>query len=62
MGNAEAVRPDGAEPAEVVFLCVPTPMGIGGVADMSTVQGVAEELSGLLAGLPKITGTWGLDR
>ncbi len=49
VGNAAAVAPEDEEPAEVVFLCVPTPMGIGGVADMSTVQAVAEELSGVLA-------------
>jgi len=49
VGNANAVRPDDGDPAEVVFLCVATPMGVGGVADMSIVQGVAEELSGVLA-------------
>jgi UDPglucose 6-dehydrogenase len=31
-------------PVEVVFLCVPTPMGVGGVADLGTVQAVAEEI------------------
>jgi UDPglucose 6-dehydrogenase len=49
VGNVDAVRPGGSPPAEVVFLCVPTPMGIGGVADMGALQAVAEELSGVLA-------------
>ncbi|MBC8090999.1 MAG: UDP-glucose/GDP-mannose dehydrogenase family protein [Pseudonocardia sp.] len=35
--------------AEVVFLCVPTPMGVGGVADLAAVQSVAEEISRDLA-------------
>jgi UDPglucose 6-dehydrogenase len=35
-------------PAEVVFLCVPTPMGVGGVADLSAVEAVVEETRGLL--------------
>jgi UDPglucose 6-dehydrogenase len=47
--NASAVRPQNGDPAEVVFLCVPTPMGVGGLADMSALQAVAEELSGILA-------------
>lgn len=34
----------GSAPAEVVFLCVPTPMGVGGVADLAAVQAVAEEI------------------
>src|SRR6266536_1422366 len=29
--------------AEVVFLCVPTPMGVGGVADLSAVESVVDE-------------------
>lgn len=29
-------------PAEVVFLCVPTPMGVGGVADLTAVEAVIE--------------------
>ena len=33
---------------EVVFLCVPTPMGVGGVADLSAVEAVLEDLAGLL--------------
>jgi UDPglucose 6-dehydrogenase len=35
--------------AEVVFLCVPTPMGVGGVADLSIVEAVIEEVRELLA-------------
>jgi UDPglucose 6-dehydrogenase len=34
--------------AEVVFLCVPTPMGSGGAADMSAVEAVAAEVHALL--------------
>jgi UDPglucose 6-dehydrogenase len=33
---------------EVVFLCVPTPMGVGGVADLSIVESVLEEVGALL--------------
>lgn len=41
------VQPD--EPAvEVVFLCVPTPMGEGGAADLAAVQAVANEVRHLL--------------
>jgi UDPglucose 6-dehydrogenase len=36
------------EGCEVVFLCVPTPMGVGGVADLSVVESVVEEVGGLL--------------
>jgi UDPglucose 6-dehydrogenase len=35
-------------PAEVVFLCVPTPMGVGGVADLAAVEAVVEETRELL--------------
>jgi UDPglucose 6-dehydrogenase len=49
VGNAAAVRPEDGDPAEVVFLCVPTPMGVGGLADLSAVRAVAEELSEVLA-------------
>jgi UDPglucose 6-dehydrogenase len=31
------------DPVEVMFLCVPTPMGVGGVADLSAVEAVLEE-------------------
>ncbi|MDQ2706180.1 MAG: UDP-glucose/GDP-mannose dehydrogenase family protein [Actinomycetota bacterium] len=34
---------------EVVFLCLPTPMGIGGVADLSVVESVVTEIGPLLA-------------
>src|SRR4051794_22753876 len=33
--------------AEVVFLCVPTPMGSGGAADLSAVEAVAAEIRSL---------------
>lgn len=39
----EAVRA-----AEVVFLCLPTPMGAGGVADLSAVEVVVDEIRDLL--------------
>jgi UDPglucose 6-dehydrogenase len=43
VGAKEAMSaPSG--PVEVVFLCVPTPMGVGGVADLGAVQAVAEEI------------------
>lgn len=34
--------------AEVVFLCLPTPMGVGGVADLSAVESVVDECRSLL--------------
>jgi UDPglucose 6-dehydrogenase len=34
--------------AEVVFLCVPTPMGAGGGADLTAVESVADEVAALL--------------
>ncbi|WP_137814313.1 UDP-glucose dehydrogenase family protein [Gandjariella thermophila] len=34
--------------AEVVFLCVPTPMGAGGAADLAAVESVIHEVRGLL--------------
>ncbi|GAA0508427.1 UDP-glucose 6-dehydrogenase [Saccharopolyspora subtropica] len=43
VGSAAAV----AE-AEVVFLCVPTPMGAGGGADLAAVEAVAREVRGVL--------------
>jgi UDPglucose 6-dehydrogenase len=43
LGAAAAV-----EGSEVVFLCVPTPMGVGGVADLSVVESVLEEVAPLL--------------
>ncbi|MBW0118336.1 UDP-glucose dehydrogenase family protein [Pseudonocardia abyssalis] len=35
--------------AEIVFLCVPTPMGEGGAADLAAVQAVTDEVRDLLA-------------
>jgi UDPglucose 6-dehydrogenase len=48
VGAANAVTGTQGD-AEVVFLCVPTPMGVGGVADLAAVRAVAGEISGLLA-------------
>lgn len=31
-------------PCEVVFFCLPTPMGVGGVADLNAVEAVTEEI------------------
>jgi UDPglucose 6-dehydrogenase len=36
------------DPVEVVFLCVPTPMGQGGAADLAAVEAVAQEVRDLL--------------
>ncbi|MGH3785466.1 MAG: UDP-glucose dehydrogenase family protein [Pseudonocardiaceae bacterium] len=47
MGAAAAVG-QGADAAEVIFLCVPTPMGAGGAADLSAVEAVATEIRTLL--------------
>jgi UDPglucose 6-dehydrogenase len=49
-GAAEAVRAndDDSGSVEVVFLCVPTPMGVGGVADLSAVESVMDEIRELL--------------
>ncbi len=47
VGAAQAVVGRGGS-AEVVFLCVPTPMGVGGVADLHAVRAVAAEISDLL--------------
>jgi UDPglucose 6-dehydrogenase len=35
--------------AEVIFLCLPTPMGVGGVADLTVVESVLEDVRELLA-------------
>ncbi|HEY2204282.1 MAG TPA: UDP-glucose/GDP-mannose dehydrogenase family protein [Pseudonocardia sp.] len=56
VGARDAIAPvgdeageDGAgEPVEVVFLCVPTPMGSGGAADLGAVEDVAHEVRDLL--------------
>ncbi|MGE3287565.1 MAG: UDP-glucose/GDP-mannose dehydrogenase family protein [Pseudonocardia sp.] len=47
--GAPAALQGPAGPAEVVFLCLPTPMGVGGVADLSAVQAVVEEIRTALA-------------
>lgn len=47
VGAASAVG-QGPDAAEVVFLCVPTPMGAGGAADLSAVEAVAAEVRSLL--------------
>ncbi|MFC4944860.1 UDP-glucose dehydrogenase family protein [Pseudonocardia sp. GCM10023141] len=48
VGAREAIsRPDEL-PVEVMFLCVPTPMGAGGAADLSAVEAVAAEVRSLL--------------
>jgi UDPglucose 6-dehydrogenase len=38
-----------AGPAEVVFLCVPTPMGVGGAADLTLMEATVEEIRAVLA-------------
>jgi len=43
VGSAEAVAD-----AEVVFLCVPTPMGSGGAADLAAVESVVAEVRDVL--------------
>lgn len=43
-GQALAELADEGKPVEVLFLCVPTPMGVGGVADLSAVEAVVEEV------------------
>jgi UDP-glucose 6-dehydrogenase len=40
LGGREAVAGRDGEPVEVVFLCVPTPMGEGGAADLTAVRAV----------------------
>ncbi|GLZ38292.1 UDP-glucose/GDP-mannose dehydrogenase family protein [Actinokineospora sp. NBRC 105648] len=47
LGASAAIRAL-AEGPEVMFLCVPTPMGVGGVADLSIVESVIEEVRDLL--------------
>jgi UDPglucose 6-dehydrogenase len=47
VGAAAAVG-QGSEAAEVIFLCVPTPMGTGGAADLSAVEAVVTEVRALL--------------
>jgi UDPglucose 6-dehydrogenase len=47
LGAATAMT-DPAGAPEVVFLCVPTPMGVGGVADLAAVESVVDECRDLL--------------
>ncbi|HEY2764094.1 MAG TPA: UDP-glucose/GDP-mannose dehydrogenase family protein [Pseudonocardiaceae bacterium] len=47
VGAAEAVG-HGPDAAEVVFLCVPTPMGAGGAADLAAVESVVSEVREML--------------
>jgi UDPglucose 6-dehydrogenase len=46
VGAAAALKELEAEgaPVEVLFLCVPTPMAIGGTADLTSVEAVVEEV------------------
>jgi UDPglucose 6-dehydrogenase len=46
--NAIAPQGDSEDPIEVMFLCVPTPMGEGGAADLAAVEAVAHEVRDLL--------------
>lgn len=46
VGAPAAVRAQGG--AEIVFLCVPTPMGPGGVADLAAVEAVLGEVRDVL--------------
>ena len=48
VGAAAAVARRDEEPVEVLFLCVPTPMGEGGAADLAAVETVAAEVRHLL--------------
>ena len=52
VGATAAVTRTGAtraeEAAEIVFLCVPTPMGEGGAADLRAVRAVVDEVGALL--------------
>jgi nucleotide sugar dehydrogenase len=48
VGARRAIAAPDELPVEVVFLCVPTPMGKGGAADLGAVQAVASEVRHLL--------------
>ncbi len=48
LGARDAVARRDGEPVDVVFLCVPTPMGEGGAADLAAVRAVAAEIRHLL--------------
>lgn len=47
VGAADALRRQ-AGSTQVLFLCVPTPMGVGGVADLSAVESVIDEVRDVL--------------
>ncbi|TWF79018.1 UDPglucose 6-dehydrogenase [Pseudonocardia hierapolitana] len=42
--GARAAMSGPAGPVDVVFLCVPTPMGVGGIADLTAVEAVIDEI------------------
>jgi UDPglucose 6-dehydrogenase len=46
--GAQAAITEHENGPEVVFLCVPTPMGVGGTADLSAVEAVIDEIRELL--------------
>jgi UDPglucose 6-dehydrogenase len=50
VGASQALKELEADgtPVEVMFLCVPTPMGVGGVADLAAVEAVIEETRSFL--------------
>lgn len=48
VGAASAMQRPGPGPVDVVFLCLPTPMGEAGAADLAAVHSVAAEIRGLL--------------
>jgi UDPglucose 6-dehydrogenase len=48
VGARQAIVSPDQQAVEVVFLCVPTPMGEGGAADLAAVQAVANEVRHLL--------------
>jgi UDPglucose 6-dehydrogenase len=47
-GAALAELAGEGRPVQVMFLCVPTPMGVGGVADLSEVEAVVDEVRSTL--------------
>ncbi len=48
VGAREAIARPEHQPVEVVVLCVPTPMGEGGAADLAAIRAVAAEVRHLL--------------
>lgn len=49
-GRLEFVQdtPGAVSGAEIVFLCLPTPMGVGGAADLAAVEAVADQVRAVL--------------